>query len=231
MLEIGSARVVRQGIGLLGGTFDPVHNGHLAAARAALETFNLGCVEFVPARAPWQKAFVTPARIRLEMLKLALEDEPDFRVNELELLRSGPTYTIDTLEAIRSRLGPGYPLVLILGGDQWLNFHTWRSWQRLADYANIAVCERAGEPIRANPSIESWAAARRVEAKELTRHASGAIAFFSMPSHKASATAIRSMLGTQPFPDAMRRVGDWLPFPVAAYIAAHGLYGTRSGRF
>ena len=221
---------VRVGIGLLGGTFDPVHNGHLAIAHAALNALNLRCIEFLPARAPWQKGFVTPAHHRLEMLKLALEGETDCRVNEIELLRSGPTYTIDTLQLLRERLGPGYPLVLILGGDQWKNLHTWRSWRMLTDYANIAVCARGDGTLEASSEVEAWAEPKRRSSTVLTEQSCGGIAFFSMRPHKASATYIRNVLGRNSLYDAMKQLDDWLPLAVSTYIVRHQLYGIRLHR-
>lgn len=219
---------IRIGIGLLGGTFDPVHNGHIAIAHAALLALKLRCVEFLPARAPWQKSFVTPAHHRLEMLKLALEGESDFRVNEMELSRSGATYTIDTLRLLRERLGPSYPLVLILGGDQWRNLDTWRSWQTLTDYANIAVCARGGCLMEATSAVQEWVALKRVAPDVLTRSSAGRVAFFAMQSHLASATAIRSILAQSDVYEAMKRLDGWLPQSVSAYIIRQCLYGVHA---
>lgn len=226
--ETQSAHAVpsRRGIGLLGGTFDPIHNGHLALAQAALDALGLSCVEFLPAGEPWQKRLLTPSIHRLEMTRAALCGEPLMRVNDMEIRRSGPTYTVETLSALRGRLGGSYPLVLLLGGDQWRNLHTWSRWQSLLDYANIAVCARAGAAIDADQAVLEWSRNRRVEAGELTAHDFGRIAFFSMPSHLASATAIRSAFARWPFPEAMRRIEGWLPFEVSAYIRRNALYGT-----
>lgn len=216
----------RHGIGLLGGTFDPIHNGHLALARAALSSLRLACVEFIPAGDPWQKRLLTSSLHRLEMTRAALQGESGMRVNDMEVRRSGPTYTVDTLAALRERLGPGIPLVLLLGGDQWGNLQTWSRWQSLLDYANIAVCARAGAAIKADPAVMERTAGCVVEARELNGFENGRVAFFSMPSHQASATAIRSAFSCWPFAEAMRRLEGWLPFEVSAYIRMHALYGT-----
>lgn len=215
----------RRGIGLLGGTFDPVHAGHLALAAAAASVCRLACVDFVPAGAPWQKGFVTAAHHRLQMLRMALEGEPAFRVNEIELLRSGPTYTIETLAEMRSRLGPSYPLVLILGGDQWQNLHTWKDWERLADYASLAVASRDGAPLEAAPEVEAWAAERLAPAEALSGCPAGRVARFSMMPHRASATVIRRLIGRLPFAEAARRLDGWLDADVSAYIFSKALYG------
>lgn len=214
-----------KGIGLLGGTFDPVHAGHLALAAAAAYACRLACVEFVPAGAPWQKGFVTAAHHRLQMLRMAIKDKPGFRINELELLRSGPTYTIDTLAEMRARLGPSYPLVLILGGDQWQNLHTWKNWEKLSDYADIAVASRGGVEAEGSAKVEAWAKPRLVAAAELTGYPSGRIAHFSMMPHRASSTVVRRLIGNLPFAEAARRLDGWLDADVSAYIFAKSLYG------
>ena len=219
--------MIPRGIGLLGGTFDPVHEGHLAIARAARDALGLARVDFLPAGRPWQKDLVSPAEARLAMLELALDKIPGFGVETVELMRLGPTYTIDTLAALRRRMGPSIPLVLILGGDQWRNLHTWRRWRELTDHADLAVCRRAGEPLSASAEVEAWAAPRMRAAGELLDAPSGAVAFFSMAPHEASATEVRRRVRTEPFADAMRALDGWLPVAVADYIRSRGLYGAH----
>lgn len=219
--------MIPRGIGLLGGTFDPVHNGHLELARAALGAFGLVRVDFLPAGAPWQKQWVTSGEHRLAMLELALDKMPDFGIETDELMRSEPTYTIDTLERLRRRVGPAMPLVLLIGGDQWRNLHTWRRWRELTDFASIGVCRRGDAPLEAAPEVVDWSRERLRPAETLNEVASGGIAFFGMQPHEASATAVRRAVGAQPFAVAMRRLDGWLPLAVAGYIRARGLYGAR----
>ena len=130
-----------RGIGLLGGTFDPIHNGHLALAREALRTLRLQRIELLVASA-----------LRVRMAEDALAHEAHMRVNLTEVLRDGATYTIDTLKVLRDELGPSEPLVLIIGCDQWANFHTWKHWRDFTDYCSVAVCRRGGE--YAGPNIK-----------------------------------------------------------------------------
>ncbi|MDO5530636.1 nicotinate (nicotinamide) nucleotide adenylyltransferase [Sutterella sp.] len=219
--------MIPRGIGLLGGTFDPVHSGHLALARAARDALGLARVDFLPAGNPWQKDLVSPAHVRLAMLELAIAKMPGFRVEPIELMRFGATYTVETLRALRRRLGPSIPLVLILGGDQWRNLHTWRNWRSLADHADLAVCRRAGEPLEAVQEVSLWSADRMTTAEKLTESAFGRIAVFDMAPHGASATAIRRAMRTLPYARAMQALDGWLPIEVAGYIRAHGLYGAR----
>ncbi len=238
--------VLRQrGLGLLGGTFDPVHTGHLALAKAARESFGLMRIDFLPSGAPWQKGFVTAAKHRLAMLELALEGESGFRVNPLELERSGATYTIDTLKALRRQLGSGIPLAFIIGSDQWANFHTWKAWQKTTDYVNIAVCLRGRAPAdigadspadvlgrhlldMAFVEVAQWAESKLREAEKLMDSPCGGISFFNMTAHLASAASIRKTLDRYCFADAMRRLDGWLPLPVALYISEHALYGSSN---
>lgn len=222
--EVG---MIPRGIGLLGGTFDPVHAGHLAIAQSAQAAFGLVRVDFLPAGNPWQKDLVSPAEHRLAMLRLALDKMPDFRIEPMELERLGPTYSIETLRRLRRRLGPAMPLVLILGGDQWNNLHTWREWQSLTDYAHLAVCCRGGEALHAQDAVQVWAAPRMRSARTLVESSAGGIAFFDMPAHLASATAIRCALQKAPFARAMRELEGWVHPAVANYILENGLYGAR----
>lgn len=222
---MNEALLPRRGIGLLGGTFDPVHAGHLALARAALAAVPLLRVDMLPAGDPWQKGGISDAEHRLCMLRLAVEYEPRLRVNTAELRRSGATYTVDTLREMRAALGPSIPLVLILGRDQWLNLTTWHEWRRLADYADIAWCSRAGvSEADVPPEQREFFSGRSVPAAALTAFASGRVARFEMAPHRASATAIRRTLASRPFAEAMKRLDGWLPVGVAQYIGAHRLY-------
>ncbi len=132
------------GIGVFGGTFDPVHVGHLAIANDALEELELESVFFVPARrSPLkQDGPVASAEDRLAMLTAAIADEPRFRVSPVELDRKGPSFTIDTLEALRAEGA----LFLILGSDAYADFERWREPARIRDLATIVLAARPGAP-------------------------------------------------------------------------------------
>jgi nicotinate-nucleotide adenylyltransferase len=131
-------------VGVFGGTFDPVHVGHLAIANAALEELALDRVYFVPARRSPLKgdAPIASADDRLAMLTAATQDEPRFRVSRAELDREGPSFTVDTLAAMRSE----GELFLILGSDAYADFDKWREPERIRDLATIVLAARPGVP-------------------------------------------------------------------------------------
>lgn len=216
--------LVRRGIGLFGGTFDPVHNGHLALARAALEQLRLARVDFVLAPAPWQKSVLTPVHDRLNMLREAIHGEERFHVNLHEVLRSGPTYTIDTLREIREELGPCVPLILLLGTDQWVNFHTWKDWPLFLSLTSIAVCNRGRISYQAAPDVEQWVQPHEVSAMELTDYAYGVFTRIHMPQHDASSSRIRMIFAEKGQERALQSLERWLPARVSRFIGLHHLY-------
>ena len=131
-------------IGLLGGSFDPVHLAHVALAQSALSALALEQVQLIPTANPWQREALqaTPAQ-RLDMLALAIADQPGPAVNPIEIERGGATYTIDTLRAL-----PGDArYVWLLGADQLANFCTWRAWDEIAERVDMAVAVRPGTPL------------------------------------------------------------------------------------
>ena len=133
----------RRRIGVLGGTFDPIHVGHLALARSACVAFSLDEMRLMPSGAPWQKrGVVASAQQRLEMLRLAIAGDPRLRADSREVERSGPTYTVDTLAELRTELGPDVALILILGSDQLRNLASWHRWRELLEHAHLACTQR-----------------------------------------------------------------------------------------
>ena len=221
-------------IGLLGGSFDPLHTGHLQLARDAIAALGLDELRLVVAAQPWQKPGVSPAAQRLRMVELALDalatTEPALRarlaIERCELDRTGPSYTIDTLIALRAALGPAPCLVLVMGSDQWHNLGTWRRHAELTDYASIAVARRVdATSAPAGTATHPGAAALR-DPRYAALPASGTLTApygqtvsFAMTPHPASATVIRAQLRTG------QAIGpDLLPPTVLAYIRAQHLY-------
>ena len=133
-------------VGLLGGTFDPVHLGHLHLAAGARDHLNLERVIFVPTGQPWLKAGkpLTPACQRLAMVRLAIVDHPSYSLSEIEVDRPGPTYTVDTLEQLTSELNLEFEVQVILGLDALEHFHRWKEPQRILELCRLAVATRAG---------------------------------------------------------------------------------------
>jgi len=208
--------------GILGGTFDPVHLGHTALAEAALAGLPLAEVLWLPSGSPGHRAPpVANARDRLAMLRLAIAGNPRFRIDESELDRREPTYTVHTLARLRAQLGNARPLVLLLGSDSFLSLPTWLRWRELFDLAHIAHVSRPGHVPGeggATPELSAEIARRSVRGEELAKSAAGAIASFDMPPLDISSSAVRLRLA------AGQDTRHLLPAAVLAYIEARHLY-------
>jgi nicotinate-nucleotide adenylyltransferase len=190
-------------VGILGGTFDPVHNGHLALADHARRALGLDLVLFVPAGQPWRKAdrTITPAEHRLAMLKLAIAGNEAYGISDVELRRNGPTYTADTLEALSGeRLDDEF--YFIVGADALADLPNWRDPERIIKHAMLAVAPRDGEapPLPLIPNIDQR------------------IVHFEMPPVETSSTDIRDRAASG------RTIDDAVPPAVASYISEHNLY-------
>ena len=208
--------------GILGGTFDPVHLGHVALAEAALAGLPLAEVLWLPSGSPGHRAPpVASARDRLAMLRLATEGNPRYRIDASELERSEPTYTVHTLTRMRAQLGRAQPLVLLLGSDSFLSLPTWLRWHELFELAHIAVASRPGQipsdggPV---PELSAEIARRSARPEQLAASAAGRVARFPMPPTDVSASAVRAGLA------AGQDMRDLLPAAVLAYIQAQQLY-------
>ncbi|HET9702173.1 MAG TPA: nicotinate-nucleotide adenylyltransferase, partial [Burkholderiales bacterium] len=139
-------------VGILGGTFDPIHNGHLRLAVEAAEACGLAEVRLIPAGAPPHRPPPLAApRQRLEMARLAAAGSPGLVVDEREVFKTAPCYTVETLEQLRGELGAQTPLALILGMDQYLDLATWHRWRELFGLAHLIVAERPGLGGRREP--------------------------------------------------------------------------------
>ncbi len=188
-------------IGLFGGTFDPVHNAHLALAREALATLSLVELRWIPAGQPWQKArALTAAQHREAMLGLAIGGEPRFVLDRRELLRQGPSYTLDTVREVQAER-PGATCFLIIGADQYAGLHTWHGWQELLGRVVLAVANRPGfaPPVNA----------------EVLRHRHRSV---PLPMLDISSTEIRRRVARG------GEISELVPPEVARYIAQNGLY-------
>jgi nicotinate-nucleotide adenylyltransferase len=213
-------------IGILGGTFDPIHHGHLRIAQEALEQCKLEQVRFVPSGTPPHRAApLAPAKARWDMVRLALNGHPDFLVDVREVFRTDPCYTVDTLTALRAELGPQQPLCLILGGDAFLQLHTWHRWIHLFELTHIVVLQRAGglplgnAMLKADAQLQAEYQARLAPgASALHETPNGAIFVADMPALEISSTDIRRRCADG------KSVRYLVPDAVVNHINTHSLY-------
>ncbi|MGI6628803.1 MAG: nicotinate-nucleotide adenylyltransferase [Bacillota bacterium] len=197
-------------IGVMGGTFDPIHFGHLRAAEEVLQGFGLERVVFVPSGRPPHKSLseVTSPEHRYMMAKLATADHPQFEVSGIEIERDGPSYTLDTLREFRSAISSETPLYFITGLDAILEIHTWNGFSKLFDLADFIAVTRPGYSIEALGVLERLL---------------GPDCFARVHPFPVTLLAIASR-------DIRRRVGEGksirylVPEPVRLYIEKEGLY-------
>ena len=181
--------------GILGGTFDPVHNAHLAMARAALEELKLDKILFMPTGAPrYRTPAVASSEHRLAMLRLALADNPSFEIDARELAPGASGYTVDTLKELRLELGGHLPLWLLMGADQYAKLDTWHRPEDVKRLARIAVFARPGVALKGNVPV---------------------IPMEPMP---VSASEIRARAARG------EDIAELVPPAVASYVARHRLY-------
>ena len=203
----GGARV-----GILGGTFDPIHDGHLAIAAAVRDALGLSGVVFIPAGIPPHKPgqAVSPAADRRAMVELAIAGDPTFRVSSIELDRPGPSYSVDTLAALAGGTGEPRALEFILSAEAFAGFPSWHQPARILELARLAVVPRAG----ARPFDAAW----------LDQHLPAwqdRVDFVDGPRVDVSASVIRDRVR------AGLSISGLVPPAVADYIAAHRLYTER----
>jgi nicotinate-nucleotide adenylyltransferase len=208
---------------VLGGSFNPIHYGHLLLADEVLEQLGLDRVLFVPAGVPPHKALTTlaPADDRYAMVKLATADHPRFEVSDLELRRLGPSYTVDTLEALRAG---GDELLLILGSETFLDLLSWRAPRRIAELARLVVVPRAGSAFDpdgapAQKVLGAIGVARFARVAGGAALPAGAVLLVHATSLPISASELRRRAREG------RSLAYRVPPAVAQYIASRQLYG------
>ncbi len=194
-------------LGIYGGTFDPIHYGHLLLAERCREELQLDEVWFIPAGTPPHKQgrVSTPARARAEMVELAVSGFPEFRVSRLELERGGPSYTVQTLEQLQVAK-PQREVFLLMGADSIAEFVTWKDPDRILELSQVVAVNRAGE----SPDLSSL--------QMLLTHTCRTIRTVEMPAMGISASEIRWRVAHE------QSIRFLTPRPVEMYIRQHKLY-------
>ena len=214
---------------LYGGTFDPVHLGHLAIAGAVADAYRDPVFLIPAADPPHRPPPGASAEQRAEMLELAAQGDPRLRVDRRELHRDGPSYTVDTLAEVRAQLGPAVSIIWVMGIDSLQQLDTWHDWKRLFRIAHVLGVERPSGPVdpawllKHAPVVAAEVAARQCDPAQLAQSPAGGYAALPLrPLRPESATLVRSRI---------RHGGDWrslVPESVAAYIQQTGLYQPAS---
>lgn len=208
--RIGEGRKKR--IGVFGGAFDPPHNAHLALAQAALAQLALDTLHIIPTGQAWHKATaLSAAEHRLAMTRLAFEAMPHIVVDDRELQRAGPSFTIDTLQALQAE-NPQAQLYLIMGADQFAAFRQWHRWQDILQLAIICIAARA----QSTPTPAQFDAYPGHQDRFFT---------LQLPLMLVSATQIRQLMASGAV--AAGELAHLVPKPVARYISLHQLYSPR----
>ncbi|MGR8935123.1 MAG: nicotinate-nucleotide adenylyltransferase [Gammaproteobacteria bacterium] len=206
-------------IGVYGGTFDPVHFGHLRTALEVQEIFALDELRLIPcAQPPHRSHPYVSAAFRLHMLQVAVAGQTGFFVDDRELRRSGPSYMVDTLASLRAEVGAHMPLLLFIGADAFAGLERWHQWQRLFDHAHVVVMTRPASP---TPLLSPFLALRHSDDKQrLKNQPAGYILLQNVTPLEISATQIRKLIGERRDPRFL------LPDTVLAFIRHHHLYQT-----
>ena len=199
-------------IGVLGGTFDPIHIGHLILAEEVRARLNLAEILFVPAGQPWLKvdSLISPAEHRVEMVRLAIADKPYFKLSTMEIERAGPTYTVDTIAELKVQLRAGDELFFILGWDNLAELSRWRQPSRLISMCRLVAVPRPGYPL---PDLKALEA--------IIPGLSQRVTLMDKPEVDISATEIRNRVARG------LSIRHLVPEPVDEYIRQHKLYLTQ----
>ncbi|MDR3490446.1 MAG: nicotinate-nucleotide adenylyltransferase [Gammaproteobacteria bacterium] len=210
---------LQQPIGILGGTFDPIHYGHLRMALELKQALDLEEVRLTPCYTPVHRSppFASPEQ-RLEMVKCAIEAEPALRIETCEIDRKGPSYTVDTLHFLRQKM-PHTPLCIIMGIDALLGFSSWHKWEEILTLAHLIVAHRPRYELPQTGLIADLLTERQVtDKKALHMHLAGKIALHPVTALEISSTVIRDQIALN------QNVRFLLPDSVYNYIKTHGTY-------
>jgi nicotinate-nucleotide adenylyltransferase len=210
----------RASLAIFGGTFDPIHHGHLRSAIEIKEALGVDELALLPShRPPLRGEPGADSRQRLAMVSAAVAQEPGLVVDGRELLRETPSYTVDTLRELRAERGSDISITVTMGSDAFNKLHRWRDWQALFSLANVLVLHRADYPLGMDVEVAEFVAGRRLgSASALTARSAGGFYDLGLIQLPISATDIRRRLASG------RSIRYLVPDVVADYIAEHGLY-------
>jgi len=213
------AQPLQSPIGLLGGTFDPIHLGHLRPALELCQQLQLAQLRFIPNRYPPHKPHPNSTDAdRLNMLRRALAGQPEFAIDTRELQRDKPSYTIETLIELRREL-PDTPLCFIMGMDSLLSLASWHRWRELGDYAHLVVCHRPGWQPRLDGELAEWAQQHRShDVNQIRRQTHGLLYLCQVSQLEIASSDIRAGLARGLSPRYL------LPDSVLEYIEERRLY-------
>jgi nicotinate-nucleotide adenylyltransferase len=214
--------IQRPTVGLLGGTFDPIHNGHLAVARAAQHALALDHVRFIPAARPPHRPDSPQASEyhRVAMIRLAIENGTGWEVSDLELRRDGPSYTYDTLITLNRDGLPPSQIFFITGADAFAEIATWHRYPEVLDLAHFVVVARPGFSLEALQGRVPALAHRMIEPADLAVSSASRIILVAAETPDVSSTAIRARAARREALDGL------VPPAVSAYISQHDLYSS-----
>lgn len=210
---------MNQLIGLYGGSFDPVHNGHVATAEELLARLPFREIRLLPAaRSPLKERSLAD-RHRVAMLRLALAGHAGLAIDDRELHRPPPSFTVDTLRDVRRELDRATPLAFIMGMDSFVALPRWKDWQHLADYAHLVVVSRPGQHPPLAPELANWLEKHRIDDPEsLESRPFGGVLLVETAPHDIASRAIRAAIR------AGQATSNWLDPAVRDYIDTHHLY-------
>lgn len=210
-------------VGVFGGTFDPIHYGHLRSALELCERLRLSQLRLMPCAVPAHRESPhCSAQQRAAMVELAVRGESHLVYDGRELQRSGPSYTIDSLMELRAELGESISLNLVMGCDAVLGINSWHRWEEILNWAHVLVIARPGWQLPERGEVSRWLAQHRLdEPRGLVEKGSGSVYIEQLRPLDISSTEIRHLLQNG------QSVRYLMPEPVLDYIEEHGLYETK----
>ena len=212
--------VSNMSVALLGGTFNPIHFGHLNLANCLVDYLQVESVRMIPcAIPPHRETPSVSAEQRLAMLQLAIDDHPLLTSDDLELRKSTPSYSIETVQQIRQQVGEETPLFFCIGMDSLLTIDSWHHWQQLLDYCHLAICPRPGYKLPIKGHLAEWIEQNLCDDIDRVKTlAQGCLHLCKIPLKDISSTAIRDSI------KCAQSIDHLTPKSVVNFITKHSLY-------